>query len=132
MPKFHLPKGRYAAPWESRYSRYIKKSAIERTDSLAVDAHDQLLPETHGSYGALLLHPNWKAKRKEILERDNHKCRVCNSSEELEVHHRQYLFIRATKQFKPPWDYAGHLLITLCSKCHARGHAQYKVPSILI
>lgn len=132
MSKFHLNKGRYSAPRHSRYSAYIKGRVFDGRDSAAVGSHDQWLPKSHGSYGALLLDPNWKAKRKEILERDSHKCRICNGTEELQVHHRQYLFIKATKQFKVPWDYPEHLLITLCSKCHARGHYQYKVPSILI
>ena len=89
-------------------------------------------PETHGTYGALLLHPKWKARRQEILIRDNHQCVVCTSTDGLEIHHRQYHFRQELNQFQPPWDYPDHLLITLCNKCHQRGHNQFKVPTIII
>ncbi len=132
MSKFHSHKGRYTTPQKSRYSTYINERIVDGKDPVAVYSHDKGLPVNHGSYGALVLHPNWKAKRKEILERDSYKCRICNSAEELHIHHRQYHFIKATKQFKVPWDYPENLLITLCSKCHNRGHSKYKVPSITI
>lgn len=132
MSRFHFSKGRYQAPYHSRYSDYIKNRVIDGQDKPAVDSHDRNLPKSHGPYRALILHPYWKAKRQEILKRDEHKCRICSATKDLQVHHRQYLFIRATKQFKVPWDYPDHLLITLCSKCHARGHSQFKVPSVII
>lgn len=94
MSRFHIQTGRYSAPRQSRYSTYIKKRVIDKGDPAAVDSHDQELPKSHGSYGALVLHPSWKAKRKEILERDSHRCRICNSNTELQVHHRQYLFLK--------------------------------------
>ncbi len=83
----------------------------------------------HGSYGALLFDPRWKAKRLLILNRDDHKCVLCASSEDLQVHHRQYHFSKATKAFSLPWNYEDNLLITLCEKCHQKGHRQYKVPT---
>lgn len=130
MSRFYISKGRYSAPHSSRYSTYIKNRMIDGKDHAAIDSHDSDLPETHGNYGALVLHPKWKAKRKEILERDNFKCVVCRSDKDLQVHHRQYHYIQALKKFKAPWDYPGNLLITLCAKCHARGHSKFKVPSI--
>ncbi|MFT3979247.1 MAG: hypothetical protein QM687_02170 [Ferruginibacter sp.] len=132
MPRFQLNNGRYSEPEQTRYSRYIKVHTAKRKDAMAVDAHNAAIPETHGSYGALILHPNWKAKRKEVIERDGFKCVICGIGKELQVHHRQYHFVKAIKKFKAPWDYPGHLLITLCSGCHARGHSKFKVPSINI
>ena len=132
MANFELNKGRYAAPHNSRYAAYIKNRTTDGKDTNAVDVHAKSTPLAHGSYGALILHPNWKARRKEILTRDQHRCRICNSIKELQVHHRQYLFVKATQRFKSPWDYPDHLMITLCSNCHSRGHAMYKVPSIII
>lgn len=132
MSRFHLSKGRYNAPPDTRYAAYIKQMKIDGKEVAAITSHDQQLPDTHGSYAALVLHPNWKAKRKEILIRDQNRCVVCYDTNELQVHHRQYHFIKALKKFKVPWDYPDHLLITLCYKCHARGHSKFKVPSILI
>jgi hypothetical protein len=86
----------------------------------------------HGSYGALLFDQRWRTLRSEIISRDNGGCRICGEQNSLQVHHRQYHIIKATQQFKPPWDYPHHLLITLCSSCHNRGHAKFKVPNILI
>jgi hypothetical protein len=85
---------------------------------------------THGSYGGLLFHPRWKLKRKEILTRDMHRCIHCKNDKTLQVHHRQYHFIVSQQQFRLPWEYPDHLLITLCESCHNRGHNKYKVPTI--
>ena len=107
------------------YRRYIEASTKP-------EEQPPLEVKSHGSYGALLLHPHWKAKRKEILHRDMHRCVHCRSDKELQVHHRQYHFIAGEQQFRLPWDYPGHLLITLCESCHNKGHHKYKVPTITI
>ncbi|HEY4196473.1 MAG TPA: hypothetical protein VGM63_13110 [Mucilaginibacter sp.] len=86
----------------------------------------------HGSYGNLLFDPRWKAKRNEIMTRDKGSCVICQSTEELQVHHRQYQFVKVAKGFKVPWDYPDHLLITLCKNCHQRGHAKFKVPILIL
>jgi hypothetical protein len=85
---------------------------------------------SHGSYGALLFHPKWKEKRKEILTRDKNQCIHCKQNKNLQVHHRQYHFVLDLQQFRMPWDYPDHLLITLCEPCHSRGHSKFKVPVI--
>lgn len=86
----------------------------------------------HGSYGGLLFDPRWKAKRMDIMARDNQRCVICQGTDELQVHHRQYQFIKAENAFKVPWDYPSHLLITLCKNCHQRGHSKFKVPTITL
>ena len=86
----------------------------------------------HGGYGALLFRNEWKSKRKVILDRDNHKCRVCDTTEELEVHHRQYIFIKQLQKFNDPWEYPNQALITLCKSCHGRGHSKFEIPIIYI
>lgn len=82
----------------------------------------------HGGYGSALFDPRWKAKRKEILERDKNQCVICKSDKNLQVHHRQYHFSRTLNVFKNPWEYENSLMITLCESCHQRGHRLYKVP----
>jgi hypothetical protein len=86
----------------------------------------------HGTYGAFLFRPEWKAKREEILIRDAYSCIICKGSLKLQVHHRQYHFIVRENKFKLPWEYSGNLLITLCESCHKRGHSKFKVPTINI
>jgi len=83
----------------------------------------------HGAYGAALFDPRWKSKRKEILERDESKCVICKSDNNLQIHHRQYHFSRTLNVFKNPWEYDNSLMITLCESCHQKGHRLYKVPT---
>lgn len=93
---------------------------------------EELQHNGHGTYGALLFDKRWKSKREEILTRDGFRCVICNSNDELQVHHRQYHFIRATQKFKAPWDYENYLMITLCERCHSKGHSKYKVPNVYL
>ena len=88
----------------------------------------QLLKKAHGSYKGLLLTKEWKAKRKEILQRDNLRCRCCKKETDLQVHHRQYHYSLVLRKFRKPWEYPNELLITLCELCHQRGHQKYNVP----
>lgn len=86
----------------------------------------------HGSYGSQLFDSRWKSKRLLIIARDGSQCVICKSGTGLQVHHRQYQFSKANKKFKQPWEYTDNLLITLCEKCHQKGHRQYKVPVVYI
>lgn len=114
------------------YRRYISEDIPVKSPPAKLQEQGPRNVKSHGSYGALLLHPNWKAKRKEILHRDMYRCVHCHSDKGLQVHHRQYLFIVSEQKFRAPWDYPGHLLITLCESCHNKGHNKYKVPTITI
>lgn len=105
------------------YRRYINIKSQENRDPL---------PEKHGSYGALLFDKRWKDKRESILLRDNNRCVICSNDRELEVHHRQYYYIKAEKKFNLPWEYPDNILITLCNSCHQRGHSKFKVPIIYV
>lgn len=84
----------------------------------------------HGRYGASLLHPLWKGKRNSILKRDNFACVNCKSTQDLQVHHRQYHFKVTENRFKDPWDYPDPLLVTLCRNCNNAGHQKYSIPII--
>jgi 5-methylcytosine-specific restriction endonuclease McrA len=88
----------------------------------------ELIKGAHGTYGALLFDKRWREKRLTILERDGNVCRVCSSIEELQVHHRQYHFLKTLRKFKKPWEYSDSLLISLCKTCHQKGHQLYTVP----
>lgn len=114
------------------YRRYVEVDIPPKSPPAKESAQTALSVQTHGSYGGLLFHPKWKARRKEILLRDMHRCVHCRSSRELQVHHRQYHFLAGEQRFRLPWDYPDHLMITLCESCHSKGHSKYKVPTITI
>jgi len=83
-------------------------------------------------YLSLLKSPRWFQKRKEILERDGNKCRNCGSVKNLEVHHKQYHYHKATKTMVMPWNYDNKYLITLCKVCHELGTKTYKINTFKI
>lgn len=64
-------------------------------------------------YSAYLKTPHWRALRREILARDNHRCRECKSTEHVEVHHLAYERLGHER---------GEDLVTLCSRCHRTVH----------
>jgi 5-methylcytosine-specific restriction endonuclease McrA len=72
--------------------------------------------------------PQWKSFRKDILERDGHKCRICGGEKELQVHHRQYHRYICSGEWLKPWEYHPVFLVTLCGTCHRQGHIQYSIP----
>jgi len=120
--RFHVGKGRYESMNNSRFKDY--------TYGKDKFADSEAEPGKHGTYGALLFDKRWITKRSEIILRDQGCCVICKSSKGLQVHHRQYHFIKALDQYKAPWDYENHLMITLCEKCHTRGHSKFRVPKI--
>lgn len=88
------------------------------------DMNDQI---KQGSYREHLFDKRWLIKKAGILERDGGRCAICGSTDHLVVHHKQYHMTSDGKKFLP-WMYEDKYLVTLCEKCHRRGHAQYKVP----
>jgi len=125
--RFHIGKGRYDSLTNTRYSSFTYGSK-----SFALSEESTVEGQAHGTYGALLFDKRWIAKRTEIIQRDKNRCVICSEEEGLQVHHRQYHFIKALQQFKAPWDYEDRLLITLCEKCHSRGHSKFKVPNVYL
>lgn len=125
--KFHANNGRYEALARSRYMTNTYGKA-----SFAPPEEDVPEGQAHGAYGGLLFDPRWKQRRQEILTRDNQQCVICTSNEKLQVHHRQYHFVKALQKYKAPWEYEDRLMITLCERCHTRGHNRYKVPTIYL
>jgi 5-methylcytosine-specific restriction endonuclease McrA len=106
----------------------MKTNGIQ-TPAVAAACHESA--RTHGSYGALNLHPKWKAKRAEILKRDGYKCANCSRTEDLEIHHRRYVYSIARRAYLNPWEYFDEELLTLCRTCHQKGHRMYEVPTFL-
>lgn len=64
----------------------------------------------HQDYTSYLASEEWQAKRLARQTLDGNRCRICNSNEQLEVHHRSYKRI-----FNEDVD---DDLTTLCYRCH--------------
>ena len=64
-------------------------------------------------YEDYLRTPEWQERRQRQIALDGSHCRLCNSSERLQVHHRTY----ANRGNEQPGD-----LVTLCDNCHATFH----------
>ena len=69
------------------------------------------------SYSDKLKDSRWKAKRKEIIERDNKQCRLCGMKDVVfHVHHQWYDWDTE------PWDYEDECYLTMCPDCHEEYH----------
>jgi len=68
-------------------------------------------------YKDKLKDPRWIKRRREIMERDNHRCMICGEdSVLLNVHHLLY------RKYAEPWEYDDRELVTLCEDCHKMVH----------
>lgn len=68
------------------------------------------------TYEEQLRDPRWLDKRKAVIARDGHKCRRCERTNDLQVHHIRY------HDGMMAWEYTHYDLITLCSRCHLTEH----------
>jgi len=73
-------------------------------------------------YEEYLQTPEWIEKREQTLERDGHRCRVCNSREKLHVHHRTYAR-RGNEDLND--------LTTLCETCHEEFHQRISQAEVI-
>jgi 5-methylcytosine-specific restriction endonuclease McrA len=128
---FRSPRYRLAFYRTEKTSQFSNVSKSNRPDELQnLEAPNEV--PTHGTYKELLFTKEWQEKRLQILERDSFQCAICNSKDNLQVHHRQYHFSKEKSEFKPPWDYPNSSLVTLCETCHKKGHSKYNVPILYI
>ncbi|MDN3607259.1 hypothetical protein [Kaistella yonginensis] len=104
------------------------------------------------TYHDLLNCVEWKSKREEVLDRDNHLCTICTSSKTLDgkFSDRNSLSILYGRKLNGeasftssrihlevhhkfyirnlfPWEY-DDALITVCNECHAMIHQEQKIP----
>ena len=61
----------------------------------------------------------WLQLRDYVLDRDNHKCRICGSAESLRVHHIIEKSADSSNKYNPS------NLMTLCYSCHEKAHARH-------
>lgn len=100
------------------YNRLRKKKKEEEKQKL-------LWQQRKNTYMDLLKSDKWRSRRKEILNRDNHRCCWCGSSKYLQIHHRYY-DLYPDDSFVEPWDYPDGALMTLCKNCHEKAHKLYE------
>lgn len=77
------------------------------------EPHDQLVALAHKSYREYLKSDHWQKLRADALERYEHRCIRCGSTERLQVHHREY---RGPGRERP------EDLEVVCRSCHAERH----------
>lgn len=72
------------------------------------------------SYLRKLCSPEWQSVARRVRMRDGHRCKLCGSKVNLEVHHLTY-YVNGRSIVGHE---AEHLdkLITLCGNCHAAQH----------
>lgn len=68
------------------------------------------------NYYEYLKTEEWKKRRKARIALDGGKCRLCDSPDELNVHHRPEAYNRLGH------EHVDDDLITLCKRCHALVH----------
>jgi 5-methylcytosine-specific restriction endonuclease McrA len=68
------------------------------------------LTQRQRAYREYLRSDVWKRLRREALERDGRRCRLCNAAGNLQVHHRYYPETLGTETCDA--------LTTLCRRCH--------------
>lgn len=71
----------------------------------------------HISYAEKLEDEKWIQKKRDINRRDKCQCKLCGATENLNVHHRYYIFQA------DPWAYPNDALVTLCRSCHELVHS---------
>lgn len=72
------------------------------------------------SYLRKLCSPEWQSVARRVRMRDKHRCQICGSKVNLEVHHTTY-YVNGCSIVGHEEKYLDKL-ITLCSVCHARHH----------
>lgn len=84
---------------------------------------ERIMKLTSMPYDEYLKTPEWLAKRDQALERDGHRCRACNSEQNLNVHHRTYAR-RGNEDLND--------LTTLCQPCHEHFHQKIRQIEMMI
>lgn len=83
------------------------------------------LTNRRGRKGAYLRKLNtayWQDVARRVRMRDHHRCRICGTSVNLEVHHLTY-YVNGESIVGREADHLDKL-ITLCGTCHAAQHRQ--------
>ena len=106
---------------EDRIFNVSKNIQTENIYNIAREVYKRVITKDVSPYDKKDLERyEWKIKRLQILNRDQHKCKICNSNKNLNIHHMLYF------PKKIAWEYENQYLITLCENCHTNEHESGK------
>lgn len=108
---------------EQRQNRWgeMVKSFWDKVSSKRVQQQALSKEQWMHQYNAYLNSPAWKAKRLDILKRDNYLCQCCLNAYATQVHHKSYQFVDL-KGNEPAFD-----LVAICVPCHEKIEAMKKL-----
>jgi len=95
---------------------------IKSKDDVAKDILEKLEYLKSMPYKEYLQSDHWKAMRKRQLKLGNYKCNLCNSKDNLNVHHNTY----ENRGNEKDED-----LIVLCQECHAKFHGKFEKEDVI-
>ncbi len=81
----------------------------------AKDLDVQFEIDQRADYEKYINSPEWKRRRRKVLERDNHTCQACLDRSAEHVHHLTYEHLGDELLFE---------LVSVCRFCHAKIHAK--------
>jgi 5-methylcytosine-specific restriction endonuclease McrA len=90
----------YDRYWEQRHDFYTRTVEDERNDETQ---------RFWAEYSEYLQSPEWRAKSRAVLERDNYLCQACRGARATQVHHLTYKH----KYREPLFE-----LVAVCESCH--------------
>lgn len=98
---------------ETRYDEYFENLFREKEIIIEDKEYYYNNYSRYAKYLKYLRSPEWKAKRKLALERDNHKCQKCKIKTAEQVHHLTYDNLENEKLED---------LMSVCRECHEKIH----------
>lgn len=94
---------------EREHNEWLARSSEASTFSRVQNA------EWWANYNAYLETPEWKARRRLVLERDNYVCQGCLKARAIQAHHLTYAHLFDELLFE---------LISICGPCHNKAHGR--------
>lgn len=99
--------------WDDGLEPSYREFRNEQYEKLRTQAEAEARAVWEKSYRAYLNSSEWKAKRQQVLERDQYRCQGCLNTRATQVHHLTYDNVGDELLFQ---------LISVCDACHDRLH----------
>lgn len=98
--------------WDDSIAERMRKRILKAQEPIYLE-HIQEAQEQEVRYANYLLSPEWREKRRMVLERDKWTCCGCGKAKATQVHHLTYRDIFNEFLFQ---------LVSICDECHDRYH----------